>query len=148
MKHLTLVLSIIAVILVSGCVGQASELIDVEEQARNPEPFTEIRTSGFNTEMVISPTSNNVISGIVTITMSKIPAETGIVGFVLLAQGEELIGGPNLGMDGSGNDGWSFILDTTAYSNGVYTLSGIAAIAFEEGRQPLGVASAQVIIEN
>ena len=56
-------------------------------------------------------------------------------------------GGPNLGFDSDGGDGWSQTLDTTTYENGRYF---IAIFAFDSDaiENPIAVANAQVKIQN
>ena len=50
-------------------------------------------------------------------------------------------------MDTDGSDGWSYVLDTTNYENGVYEVFSMVGEEIKEAA-PSGMASAQVIIEN
>ena len=56
--------------------------------------------------------------------------------------------GPNLGSDSDGSDGWSYMLDTTTYDNGLHDISGLAFSELTTGAAPLGSATTQVIIKN
>ena len=99
--------------------------------------------------MVVSPSTDKVIKGIVTLNLVEVPEGTGVTALLLQGQGAPDTSGPNLGLDTDGSDGWSYILDTTKYDNGVYTVGGIAGISLGgESDQPLGAVSTQVIIEN
>lgn len=110
---------------------------------------TEVFGSGFNAEMTVSPSVDNVISGIVTVTVTKSPVGTKGVGFAITggSLGNDLKGtGPNLGFDTAVGDGWTKLVDTTQYPNGLYEISSIAFSDMDS--DPLGVATAQVVIEN
>ncbi|MEE9595044.1 MAG: hypothetical protein V3V92_06560 [Candidatus Hydrothermarchaeales archaeon] len=98
--------------------------------------------------MVIRPTNDNIVSGAINLMVTQVPSGTELVGFAIQGPGIEDIGktGPNLGLDGDGGDGWSYIFDTSKYANGVYDISGIALPS--GGGAPLGAAYAQVIIQN
>jgi hypothetical protein len=146
----------------SGCVQEdsttpASPITgQVTASAPAPEPTapkTEIKATGFgDVEMTVSPSKEDTIEGIVTITLSNVPEGTGIAAFALLEQGAEMgedTGAPNLGFDTDGSDGWKRILDTANFENGVYTLAGIIGTTLdEESDGPTGAAMAQVIIDN
>ena len=59
---------------------------------------TEVKESGFNSELVITPSNNDVISGTVTIKANQAPAETKHVGFSISKTVEGLgSSGPTLG---------------------------------------------------
>jgi len=110
------------------------------------EPATKITGKGFNdTIITIEPSEDKTISGIVTITMTNAPEETKAGFFAMVNKGEQ-VDTPNLGIDQDDSDGWSWILDTSEYENGVYEISSIAAL--DGDSSPLGNATAQVIIEN
>lgn len=128
------------------------------EKARTPDTSlktseslinrTEIKESGLNSVLVISPSKNDVISGDVTIKATKVPDEAKHVGFSISQTVEGLAAeGPNLGFDSEGSDGWEMPLNTTEYDNGVYY---VALFVFETdgSSNPLGTANAKVQIEN
>jgi hypothetical protein len=106
---------------------------------------TEIRVQGLNASVLIEPSVDNVISGVVTITVTKAPNGTKMAFFTIQGQGIKDTG-PNLGIDNDGSDGWSRLLDTTEYKNGLYEISGLAMSGPDDN--PLGVATAQVKIQN
>jgi hypothetical protein len=145
---------IFALIAACGRSGDASdkEVITFEptqEATEEPTaPDTEIRSQGYNAEVVIEPSSDNVISGIVTIRVTKAPAETEMAFFAIVGNGSESIEttGPNLGIDSDVSDGWSRLLDTTEYEDGLYEVAGLAMSSAND--DPIGMASAQVMIQN
>jgi len=122
------------------------------EATEQPEatqlPATEIRVEGQSASMLIEPSVDNVVSGVVTIAVTEPPSETEMVFFVIVGQGIEdtEITGPNLGIDQDGGDGWSRLLDTTDYDNGLFEISGLPMS--DPDSDPLGIVSAQVLIEN
>jgi hypothetical protein len=129
------------------------------EKARTPDtnlnteptilpPKTSIKEKGLNSTMVISPSQNDVISGEVVIEATDLPAETKHVGFSVSEKFEDLgVGGPNLGFDSDGSDGWGKTLDTSNYENGIYY---VALFVFENdaSSNPLGAVNKQVEIRN
>ncbi|MFQ6105500.1 MAG: hypothetical protein ACE5NL_00310 [Candidatus Hydrothermarchaeaceae archaeon] len=102
--------------------------------------------------MVIAPSEDSFVKGIVTITMTHVPDGTKMVAFAIQGSGIEDIAktGPNLGKDNDGSDGWSLYLDTTRYPNGVYDIISYAShlTELQEDVPPLGFASAQIVIQN
>jgi hypothetical protein len=108
-------------------------------------PKTEITVQGQNATVNIKPSVDNVISGVVTITVTKAPDETKMVFFVIAGQGIKETG-PNLGIDSEGSDGWSRLVDTAKYKNGLYEIAGLPMTSGDDS--PLGKASAQVTIKN
>lgn len=112
---------------------------------------TQIKAVGQGMEMIISPSQNNDVKDIVTITVTTVPTNAGVIGFAIEGPGVADIHqtGPNLGYDADGSDGWSLEFDTNGYPNNKYA---IAAIAFPADRQsgepPLGAVQAQVEIKN
>lgn len=150
-----IVVGIVLLILLVGGVfllmnrGGQRELVDYEHQAslESDEPKTEVRANGFNAEVLVEPSVGNVISGVVTVRVTKAPEGTKIALFAMSKQGADVkTTGPNLGVDSDGSDGWSRIVDTTRFENGIYDISGIAGV--DGNSDPLGVATAQVIVEN
>jgi hypothetical protein len=134
---------------VSGCATSEQDDGDAEDpQASEPAaPKTEIVVEGMNATMVIEPSVDDVISGMVTITISKAPDETEMAFFAMQKQGADPAEeGPNLGIDTDGSDGWSRLLDTTGFENGLYEIGGFAIV--DPDGDPLGAATAQVVIEN
>lgn len=150
------ILGIVILILVIGGMfllnkGGGDTLVDFEEQQQAAEPAspkTEVRAKGFNAEVLVKPSVDNVISGVVTISVTKAPAETNMAFFTITGQGVEGIGpaGPNLGIDGDATDGWSKLIDTTKYKNGLYEIAGLAMPSTDD--DPLGMATVQVLIQN
>jgi hypothetical protein len=112
-------------------------------------PRTEIVESGFNIELVITPSNNNVISDTVEITATQVSEEAAGVGFFITTDEEGYMheGMPNLGLDRSAADGWSNTFDTTEYDSGKYYIN---VIVYPEGGEgdPLGIAQVQVEISN
>lgn len=109
---------------------------------------SEIKEKGFNAGLLISPSENDVISGTVTIKATDLPDGIKHVGFSINENFDELgNGGPSLGFDSDGTDGWEMVLDTTEYENGTYF---VALFAFDNdaSSNPLGVANVQVEVRN
>lgn len=128
---------------------EGSESPSASESATEPaSPKTEIKVQGQNASVLIEPSVDNVISGVVTITVTEAPNETNMAFFAMVKQGAEDLKetGPNLGIDSDGSDGWSKLLDTTQYENGLYEISGLTMI--DSDSNPLGTATAQVMIQN
>ena len=142
----TLAVLLIVAILISGCSKETSAQ-KVAVKSEPTAPKTEIKATSLGTTMVTSPSVDKVISGTVTIELTKVPAETGVAGFGIEKQGSTESGGPNLGLDQDGSDGWSYILDTTNYENGVYTAYSMVGESLQ-AQAPLGIVTAQVVIEN
>ncbi len=153
-----LILALFLLIVVSGCINinlekpveKEESSIEQEQKVKIPAK-TEIKASQMGMEMIISPSQNNDLKDIVTITVTKAPTNTGVIGFAIEGPGVADIHqtGPNLGYDADESDGWSLEFDTNSYPNNEYT---IAVIAFPADRQsgepPLGAAQAQVEIKN
>ncbi|MBS3116961.1 hypothetical protein J4421_05185 [Candidatus Woesearchaeota archaeon] len=162
MKKEVLVLFVILIFII-GCAEKiakepteetpAEKIIKSTEPAREPEkPKTEIIATGQKgAELVISPSVDEAIKGTVTITMNNVPQETRYVGFYIERGDAEDAndGPPNLGLDNDGSDGWSLVVDTTAYDNNKYR---IFALAFAEEPssevEPTGTVQAEVVINN
>ncbi len=108
----------------------------------------EIEEKGYNSTINISPSQNDVVFGTVTVTGLNLPEETKHVGFAISESFDTLgSGGPNLGFDSDGSDGWNFSFNTTEYENGVYYL---ALFAFQDDStsNPIGVTNVQLEIRN
>lgn len=155
---LFLLLAITLLLVVSGCINiNVDKTAEEEGTSTSSEKQTgvpvktQIKAVGQGMEMIISPSQNNDLKDIVTITVTKAPANTGKIGFAIEGTGIADVRqtGPNLGYDADGSDGWSLEFDTNSYPNNKYT---IAVIAFPANRQsgepPLGAAQAQVEIKN
>jgi hypothetical protein len=112
------------------------------------QPSNEIKVEGRSASMLIEPSVDNVISGVVTITVTEPPSDTIMVFFAMVGQGtaDTEMTGPNLGIDDDGSDGWSRLFDTTEYDNGLYEISGLPMS--DPDSDPLGIVSAQVVIDN
>ncbi len=145
-------------LIASGCININVGKTDAEERAsassgeqKGVQVKTEIKVTQRGMEMIISPSENNDLKDIVTITVTTAPSNTGIIGFAIEGPGVADIHqtGPNLGYDADGSDGWSLEFDTNSYPNNKYT---IATIAFPADRQsgepPLGAVQAKVNIQN
>ena len=106
---------------------------------------TQVTVDGFNSSVTIAPSVDNVLSGTVTVTLEDAPDGTNLAFFTIAGPGisEE---GPNLGIDSDSSGGWSRIVDTTEYENGVYDIGALAMPSADDN--PLGTATAQVVIEN
>ena len=115
-------------------------------------PANEIRADGTGIskgmEMVISPSEDNEISGVVTISMTKVPEATLFVSFAIDGPGINDTS-PNLGLNINESEGWSIEFDTTDYSDDTYTIVGYA-FATEHGADtnPLGFVQTEVVIKN
>ena len=154
---LLLGISLLTMIILAGCGPKPQPSAQEEFQgesvppAEPDPPKIEIRAKGFgDTELVISPSVDKTISGIVVLTMSQVPPGTKLVAFALEGNGIPSIKetGPNLGTDTDGSDGWIWLFDTTSYDNGLYDVSGIVFSDLSTGVPPLGAAKLQVIIKN
>src|SRR3989338_2872932 len=148
----------VLLIFIIGCAQEKSAskaAEEMEKQAETPlsQPAkTQIKISGQGVEMVISPSIDHTVKDEITITATKVPKDTGVIGFAIIGPGIEAIEktGANLGYDYDGSDGWSTEFDTNSYPNNKYT---IAAIAFPSvtpggGVPPLGAAQAKIVIQN
>src|SRR3989344_1832220 len=73
----------------SDCSWASETVCDLgcENNVCKAKPKTEIRASQQNTEMVISPSNDNIVKGIVTITMTEVPKNTNTVAFAIQGQG-------------------------------------------------------------
>lgn len=146
-KHIaSIAVLIIALVFLTGC-GGSSTTGGEAKAAEKSEPATKITATGIGTTMVISPSKDKVISGIVTITATKVPSETGVMGFSI--EGGNVpkdSSNMNIALDQDDSDGWVSPFDTTEYDNGAYKINIIAGSA--DFQRMLGSASANVIIEN
>lgn len=146
-RAIILSLVIGGIFLYQGCSSQQTP--STTESAGAPaSPKTEVRVQGQNAEVLIEPSVDDVISEVVTITVTEAPSGTNMAFFAMHKQGAEDVKetGPNLGIDNDGSDGWNRLLDTTQFENGVYEISGLAMS--DADSNPLGAATAQVVIEN
>ena len=111
---------------------------------------TEITAKGVvgDSELVISPSIEKNVQGIISIELGNAPSETVAVAFIIDDGTREKNEGPNLPFDTDGSDGWSIMLDTTDYENGLYSIGAVAGVGFDEGQPPLDAANVQVIIKN
>ena len=168
-----IILTLIILIFITGCADKIKEIAEErlpgqetqivpEEKVTTAEPTKEpekpkieiIATGRTGMELVISPSADRVIKGIVTITINKVPPGTKYVGFYLeggdAGDAEDTGDGPpNLGLDNNGNDGWSLAVDTTVYDNNKYR---IFALTFAEEPsaevEPTGTVQTEVVINN
>ncbi|MEW5896794.1 MAG: hypothetical protein AB1668_03830 [Nanoarchaeota archaeon] len=150
-----IILLLVLLIVVSGCVKQGEEIeektLSEDKIPSSPVEKTKIKVSQMGVTMIVAHAQGQVVKDIVTITVTKVPANTGSVGFVIQGPGIEAMEktGPNLGYDSDGSDGWSVEFDTNSYPNENYTLGAIAFPADRQsGTPPLGVAQALIEIRN
>lgn len=162
MKRFSAVLALAIVLIVALLVGAlffilggnfsdktASTQDKKDQDLQTPTAIkTVIIAKAGNTEIVISPSNERVVKGIITITATKVPNETKLVAFAIQGGNIDPIEktGPNIGVDNDGDDGWSYLLDTKKYENDLYSISAIAGKSV--GSEPLGAVTAQVIIQN
>lgn len=114
-------------------------------------PKTEIRIRGSGTEMVISPSKDREIRGIVTLTMEKFPEDTKSVIFLIYAGMPRMDASPSIiGIDKDGSDGWFLDFDTYAYTDGDYTVEGHTFNVDQpgEGIEQISATRIQVQINN
>ena len=129
------------------------EKVTSPEPAKEPEkPKTEIIAKGQKgAELVISPSADDVIKGIVTITVNNVPQGTKSIDLYLESGDAEDAndGPPNLGFDDEGSDGWSLIVDTAAYANNKYKIFALT-FAEEPGPtvEPTETIQTEVVINN
>src|SRR3989338_5425908 len=102
------VIFLILIIFIIGCAQEKADSKTTEEtekQIKTPpqQPITktQIKVSQQGVEMIISPSLNNDLKDIVTITVTKAPPSTSTIGFAIIGPGIEAIEktGPNLGYD-------------------------------------------------
>src|SRR3989338_7746077 len=137
-----IILALMILIIITGCAQKITEpeekfpepeITRSAELAKEPERSKiEIRATGpTGMELVISPSADEAIKGLVTLTINQVPPGTKYVGFFLESGDaeESSDGPPNLGLDDEGSDGWSLVADTTAHDNNQYL---IFALAFAE----------------
>ncbi len=161
MKKEILFLFLVTIVLVSGCISkqspetQSKSFSNDQQISLPPAEKTEIVVSQGNMGMSISPSKGNVIKDTVTIKVTKVPEDTGVVAFAIQGPGIEDIQktGPNLGVDTDGSDDWSFTLNTNQYNNEDYSIISIAYTEWDvkPGTKPralLGGVQAQVKINN
>lgn len=112
------------------------------------QPSTEIEVEGRGASMLIEPSVDNVISGVVTVSVTEAPSGTNLVFYAIVGENTGSIeeAGANLGMDVDGSDGWSRLFDTSEYENGLYEIAGLPAS--DGDSDPLGFVTAQVLIQN
>jgi len=135
-------------LLLSGCGERPTATTTIEKTAPEKEEALEEGRGFGKIKLTISPADGKTIKGMVTITLANVDEDARIAAFLIQAQGEQ-IEGPNLGIDTDKDDGFSYILDTTKYENGVYTIGAVVGKSLEnEGEDASGAAMTQFIIEN
>jgi hypothetical protein len=100
--------------------------------------------------MLITPTIEKNVNGIITVELTKAPEQTKAVIFVIQKgkiSMEDGVG-PGTPIDQDGSDGWSVLYDTAEYENGLYEIAAIAGEGFADNQPPLDAVVAQIIIEN
>jgi len=149
------ILLLVLLVFIAGCAqsgpadtNDIEEKVQITETTQPPAPKTEITVTQLGTRLIISPSIDKEIGGVVTLTVTEVPEGTTSIGFAISGLGIEDISatGPNIFTDSDGSDGWESIFDTSRYDNGVYDISGMAFP--ESGGAPLGAATAQVVIQN
>ena len=113
----------------------------------------EIILKGSSLEGVVSPTSDEVVNGIIKTEVTKVPADTTGVVFVLAPQGTIRPGMEEenaiIIIDAQEEDGWKALMDTTKVDNGLYDI--FIAAMYEDAPEDnpwRSYAFAQVIVEN
>jgi len=113
---------------------------------------TEVRVKGRTglSEMLITPTIEKNVKGIITVELTKAPDETQAVIFVLNKGKIDMEAGlgPGIPIDQDSSDGWSTMYDTTEYENGLYEVAAIVGEGFADNQPPLDAVIAQIIIDN
>lgn len=141
MKGKILLIGLLALaVALSGCTQPAD--------GTTAQTSGKITAEGQSLEMAISPSVDNRVRGTVSLEASNAASGVNIIAFAI--QGDDIPemdeGNPNLGDVPYAGDA-IFLLDTTQYNNGVYTVSALAYGDYVEG-PPADIASAQVVIEN
>ncbi len=138
---------LIGIVFLSGCLLQAN-ISTIPARERPAITETEIVGRLGLTEMVVRPAVDTKIRGVVIVTATKVTEGTQRVYFTIVGPGVEDVG-PNINIDTDGSNGWSGILDTTEYENGVYTIGVLTFNTVEiTEEEPIGGATVQVIILN
>ena len=123
-----------------------------EEFEETQQCATEVRVTGRTglSEMLITPTIDKNVKGVITVELTKAPDETKAVIFVLkkgkINVKEGL--GPDIPIDQDKNDGWSILYDTTEYENGLYEVAAIVGEGFADDQPPLDAVGTQIVINN
>ncbi len=113
-------------------------------------PRTELSASGPGpTKMIISPTRENEVKGVITLTATEVPTWTKSV-IIVFTSGEAA----PIAILTDGSSGWKYILDTTKYPSGLYTVSMLPndketiTQGGSGGGPPQAYASTQVVVKN
>lgn len=113
---------------------------------------TEIKLKGYNLDAVIKPSIEERVKGIVKIEATKVNDDTKMVFFAITGHDIPPLEqtGPNIGVDTDGSNGWSIMLDTTKYKNGLYDIlvGSSPKESMEEGQGPAAYAQGQIVISN
>ena len=111
----------------------------------------ELRAQGRAMTMIVSPAEDSTLKGTVQVTVPQVPEGTASVWFSLVPEGGDVRqGAPNLGKGAQSADGWKLSFDTTAQTDGVYTLVALPFDADQpgQGTAPLDIAQVEVTIAN
>jgi len=149
-----LTLAIIGTIFISGCVQQSEQ--GKQQVIQNQEiqrPKTEINLENNGLKVKISPTEDKKVSGVITVTLQKIPSKTTKILVSMAPQGFKggLYNDPNVIIQWIDNPsiGQEILLDTTKLENGVY---GIGVSATYEGAPEsspwISLVQTQVNVQN
>ncbi len=123
---------------------------ETETNGATPAP-RELRAQGQALTMIVSPADDSTLSGTVRISVPEAPEGTASVWFSLVPEGGDVReGAPNLGKGTQGADGWELSFDTTAQTDGTYTLVALPFDADQpgQGTAPLDIAQVEVTIAN
>ena len=98
-------------------------------------------------KLKVDPIKGNDVSGTISITLTEVPEGTKMVGFVVLKNGENVKDvGPKMQRDTDESDGWTWLVDTTAYENGLYEISALPSA--DADSNPLSLVKKQIMIKN
>jgi hypothetical protein len=109
--------------------------------------FLEAKSTKKEWTLLVSPTLEDKVSGIIKGSVSDAPDSVEHIAFLIFAQGaENPVAG---GEDTTPSDGFSYMVDTAKLANGLYTFT---AVIFEEGMTsggpPKDGAAVQILVEN
>ncbi len=102
-------------------------------------------------EIVLAPTKDNKVSGVITISLVNAPAETKQVGFDIVKSEVNWweTNEAEQDFDKDDSDGWSIEVDTTTYANKEYAFLAIAYTnKIVPGEMPLAISVVKAVIDN
>ena len=146
-----LLITLVAVVVISGCVQEGQPQGTQETQQSQPQ--TEINLENNVLSVKIHPTEGNKISGIVTVTFESVPSEAGKILVMLSPQDmehtDDPFSEPNVVAQFLEPDTKEAFVDTTKVENGVYNLAVTVSPEVErEGYPWIAVVQTQVLVNN